>query len=398
VRVLVAVISIVTIAATALACTNTRDSDPNAAPQATASPTAGDSTITVHEPPPTIRAFCEAALPAAWKQAIDGGRANTGKGPTVPTAVGPAGEVVAVRDNGDSRDLLLIGADKSVTKIYAVPAPDLNNVGFVAMDDRWILVGVNRIPRHSNGVAPGLIRVDVIDRQGGAVRTVAHESEVDYRNGRNAIDSVALFGGKVYWVTRAAYADPTGVVTSNDPVTGAVADVPSSGAHDLRTTAAGLTWAGEGPGVQVRVDGPLPGPVAAAVGTGQDAATLATDGTAYAWITGTDQGGTGVAWWSQATGLVRVTGKVVAVDKWLPPVYVVGPYVLIEKGRPDQRTQQNSFATVVDTRSGAVTYLPYFVAGGGGGTMAIGMGDNVGRNGPSAVGVVRADALPPLAC
>jgi hypothetical protein len=396
VRVLVAVISIVAIAVTVLACTNTRDSDPNAE-SAAASPRAGHSTTT-HEPPPTIRAFCEAALPAAWRQAIDGGRANTGKGSTVPQAVGPAGEVVAVRDNGDSRDLLQIGADKSVTKIYAVPAPDLNNVGFVAMDDRWILVGVNRIPRNSNGVIPGLIRVDVIDRQGGAVRTVAHESEVDYRNGRNAIDSVALFGGKVYWVTRAAYTDATGAVTSNDPVTGAVADVPSSGARGLRTTAAGLTWAGEGPGVQVRVDAPLPGPVAAAVGTGQDAATLATDGTAYAWITGTDQGGTGVAWWSRATGMVHVTGKVVAVDKSLPPVYVVGPYVLIEKGRPDERTQQSTFATVVDTRSGAVTYLPYVVAGGGGGTIAIGMGDNVGRNGASAAGAVRVDALPPLAC
>jgi hypothetical protein len=395
VRVLVAVISIVTIAATALACTNTRDPDPKAA---AASQTAGHSTSTVHGPPPTIRAFCEAALPAAWHQAINGGRVNTGKGSTVPKAVGPAGEVVAVRDNGDSRDLLLIGADKSVTKIYAVPAPGLNNVGSVAMDDRWILVGVNRIPRNSNGVIPGLIGVDVIDRQGGAVRTVAHESEVDYRNGRNAIDSVALFGGKVYWVTRAAYADKTGVVTSNDPVTGAVADVPSSGARDLRTTAAGLTWAGDAPGVQVRVDAPLADPVAAAVGTGQDAATLATDGTAYAWITGTDQGGTGVAWWSQATGMVRVTGKVVAVDKWLPPVHVVGPYVLIEKGRPDEGTQQNTFATVVDTRSGAVAYLPYFVAGGGGGTIAIGMGDNLGRTGPSAVGVVRTDALPPLAC
>jgi hypothetical protein len=190
----------------------------------------------------------------------------------------------------------------------------------------------------------------------------------------------------------------TGAVTSNDPVTGAVADVPSSGARDVRSTAAGLTWAGEGPRVQVRVDAPLPDPVAAAVGTGQDAATLATDGTDYAWITGTDQGGTGVAWWSPATGQVRVTGKVVTIDKWLPPVHVVGPYVLIEKGRPDQRTQQNSFATVVDTRSGAVTYLPYFVVGGGGGTIAIGMGVDVGKHGPSVAGTVHTDALPPLSC
>ena len=47
---------------------------------------------------------------------------------------------------------------------------------------------------------PGLIRLDVIDRQGGGVRTVATQSEPDYVVGRNVLDSVALFGGKVYWI------------------------------------------------------------------------------------------------------------------------------------------------------------------------------------------------------
>jgi hypothetical protein len=53
----------------------------------------------------------------------------------------------------------------SVKEIYAVPEPNRNDVGSVAMDDRWIVVGVDRIPRGANGVLPTVIRIDVIDRQ-----------------------------------------------------------------------------------------------------------------------------------------------------------------------------------------------------------------------------------------
>jgi hypothetical protein len=304
----------------------------------------------------------------------------------VPGIVTRAGEVTAARDNGDTRDVLLIGADKSIAEIYAVPDPNLNDAQVVAMDDRWIVVGVVRIPRNSNGVLPGLTRIDVIDRQGGGVRTVAQESEEDYGAGRNAIDSVAMFGGKVYWITRDAYSDEAGKVSSYDLGTGAVADVALGPGHDVRTTAAGLIWDVEGRRPELKIPGSIPQPVADAVGTGQDRLTLATDGTAYAWLTGVDQGGTGVAWWSPQTGLVHVTGEVVSVKKSLPPVYVVGPYVVIGKGRQDTDTGE----TVVDTRSGAVTYLRDYITGADGGTIAFHL-----RQSP---GVVRSDALQPLAC
>jgi hypothetical protein len=141
------------------------------------------------------------------------------------------------------------------------------------------------------------------------VRTVVQSPEDDHRSGGKTLDSVALFGGKVYWITRAAFVDQTGTVSSYDLFTGVVADVPLGVVRDIRTSAAGLTWVVEGTGrrAEVKIPASLPAPVAAAVGAGQDQVTLVTDGTAYAWATGVDQGGIGVAWWSPNSGLVRVT-------------------------------------------------------------------------------------------
>ena len=44
---------------------------------------------------------------------------------------------------------------------------------------------------------PGLIRIDVLDRQGGPPRTVVQRSDEDYSSGAQSIDSMALFGDKV---------------------------------------------------------------------------------------------------------------------------------------------------------------------------------------------------------
>ena len=383
----VAGVAIAALTVAAPACTSAREPDP-ATPQATPS--------TVAAWAPTDRPSCEAALPVGWHEAIESSAVSTGGISNEPVAVGRAGEVAVVRDNGDTRDLLLIDADKSVNQIYAVPEPSRNVVGSVAMDDRWIVVGVNRAPRGANGVLSTLTRIDVIDRRGGPVRTVVQSLEDDHRSGGKTLDSVALFGGKVYWITRAAFVDQTGAVSSYNLVTGAVADVPLGVGRDIRTSAAGLTWVVEGTGrrAEVKIPASLPAPVAAAVGAGQDQVTLVTDGTAYAWATGVDQGGTGVAWWSPNSGLVRVTDNLPPANHQ-EPLYVVGPYVVLDRGRMDGK--YDTYATVVDTRSGAVTYLRESVGGAGGGTIAVGFGGTLKRL-PSSAGILRTDALPPLSC
>jgi hypothetical protein len=395
------VMAVLTVAAQVL--TTACDSDHDATPT-------GSPSTTLAEQAPVARPSCEAALPAAWRQAIEGSAVSTGGVSTDVLAVGPAGEVVAVRDNGDTRDLLLIGADKTVTEIYEVPEPNRNDVGSVAMDDRWIVVGVDRIPRGSNGVLNSIIRIDVIDRQNGSVRTVAQRSDEDYLVGDNGLDTVALFDGKVYWTAFASdqYGRGTGTVRSFDLATGAEADLASGDIGDVRATATGLTWTAGGrrgyPDVnmwgraKVQIATPLPLPVADALHTGPDRLSLATDGTVYAWLTGVDRGGTGVAWWSPESGVVRVTGDVVRVTGVLPPVYVVGSYVVIDKHRQGDTADQDTLATVVDVRSGAVTFLNQYVAGVDGGTIGIRLRTGPGKLAGSIAGVLRSDALPPIFC
>jgi hypothetical protein len=72
-------------------------------------------------------------------------------------------------------------------------------------------------------------------------------------------------------------------------------------------------------------------------------------------------------------------------------VHVVGPYVVIERGRQDTDTR----TTVVDTRSGAVTYLNDSVADADGGTIAFDLGPGKLATVP---GVLRSEKLEPQTC
>ncbi|MBE1550664.1 hypothetical protein GGC64_004704 [Mycobacterium sp. OAS707] len=377
------------VVAIAAACTS--EPDNAAAPTAT-SPS---------QQAPQEQRACQAALPAAWQQAIESNRVDAG-GSTMALAVGRAGEVVAVRDNGDTRDLLLIGADKSVKPIYGVPEPNRNDVGFAAIDDRWIVVGIDRIPRGANGVLPTLFQIDLIDRSGGAVRTVVKSSEDDYGTGGPTIDSVALFDGKVYWITHEKYASSNGTMRSYDVNTGAIAEVKAGSMDSVRASAVGVTAlvdrdSKRKPWERAEVITPaqLPTPVADAVGTGPDRLSLTTDGNAYAWFTGVDHGVSGVAWWSPESGLVRVTGDAVGGWDGIRPIWVMGPYVVSGIGRQETDT----WTTVIDTRSGAVVNLGPWAVGADGGTIALSAQHGPGgKAAPTSAVVLRADQLPPLTC
>ena len=93
------------------------------------------------------------------------------------------------------------------------------------MDDRWVVVGVEHAPRGANGIIPTIMRIDVVDRQGGATRNVVESPPEDRTSGGKTIDSVALFGGKVYWITRDTFAGDAGKIQSYDLNTGTVSDV-----------------------------------------------------------------------------------------------------------------------------------------------------------------------------
>lgn len=375
----------------AVACSNASDADRVATTTMT----------TVAAPELTTLPACETAVPAAWQKAIDDSTVDTGGVSNVPMAIGRQGEVAVSRDNGGSREVLLIGADKSVSEIYDVVDPDQHQVGSVALDDRWVVVGVAHAPRRANGVMPTLMRIDVVDRQGGTPRNVAESPTDDLESGGPTLDSFALFGGKVYWITRDTYPGDTGTIRSYDLNTGAVTDVASGAMRNVRATAAGLSWEvawdqNTGARTELKIPDALPPPVAGALGTGRDQFTLATDGNVFAWATGTGGGQQGLAYWSPKAGLLHITGNVPRGSSREPlPLQVVGPYVVIEKGRDDGTFDTN--AAVVDIRSGALTYLRPSVGGANGGSVALGLGA-IGKEPPTSAGVIRIDGLPPLTC
>lgn len=76
-------------------------------------------------------------------------------------------------------------------------------------------------------------------------------------------------------------------------------------------------------------------------------------------------------------------------------VALFGGKVVIDRGRPDDDYETS--ATVIDTRSGALTYLRPSVGGADGGTIALGLGAPM-KELPTSAGVLQADSLPAVIC
>lgn len=318
----------------------------------------------------------------------------------VPLAVGPAGEVVAARDDGNTRDAVLIDESGSPQTIYPVSDPDRNDIGFAAIDEHWVVIGVVHAPRGANGVLPTLTRIDAVDRADGAVRTVVQTSAEDLRTGGRTIDSLAMRDGTVYWLTRDSYAAAHGTINAQDLTSAETAEIGTGDLSAVRASAAGVVWDAVGASPQDRtpevgVAAELPKPVTEALTNDYERTSLTADGDAYAWLTGATDAVTGVARWSPESGLVRITGDILGTASRQPPMWLSGPYVLIGTGA----SPSGAAGTVVDTRSGAVIEVPYAVAGAGGGTIAATVPADAGdKFAPSRASAVRTADLPALTC
>lgn len=346
---------------------------------------------------PVERVTCTVEMPTQWSEAIAASAVDTGDISTTPRAVSPSGEVVAVRDSGEERQLLLIGTDKSVRQLFSMARPELFTIGYAGIDDRWILFAVVRHPRDANGVLPQTVRIDLIDRQDGSLRTVAEQSAADAAAtpDRNVIDDVVLSEGKAYWITRDTYNGDSGVVHSFDPATGTQTDVAAGPISDLRTGSSWAPW----------TTADLPAAVAAIPSVNK--ASVGTDGTAFGWIADVAHGGDGIGYWSPQTGIVKVNGVDLHPDVTkFARVLVFDSFVIIGAG--GMTSTLGVSATIVDTRSGAVAELTPrnpdqydMVTASRGGTLALNLWAGPGR-GPKesdrAVGLVRAGALAPLHC
>lgn len=346
---------------------------------------------------PTARELraCAVDAPGAWLDAIGGSAIDTGGVTTSPRAVGPDGDVVAVRDSGETQDLLLIDTDRSVRELYALTEPAMFAIGDVGLDDRWIVFAIDRHPRNANGVLPQMKRIELIDRQTGARSTVTEQSDADAaaKPDRNVLDRFVLSDGKVYWITRDEYNSEAGVVHSFDPLTGRGTDIASGPISDLL---AGTDW----PKVPVKV------PPTLTVLSAEALASLGTDGVAFGWTNPLAGGGTEVGYWSPQTGRVTVVGVDVDVTKFRLPVLVFDSFVILNSG--GSTTMLGSSATIVDTRSGAVAELIPRVPGqydravaSMGGTLALALWARAVdgfKQADYAAGMLRTGALAALAC
>ncbi|MDT5015623.1 MAG: hypothetical protein QOD39_1783, partial [Mycobacterium sp.] len=351
----------------------------------------------------SIRPSCEISLPGRWRQALEDGIVQTG-GWTEPLAVGPAGEIAASYDDRDSRRLLLIDPNDHVKIVYTVADPAIESVGFAALDERWIVVGVDRafttrdasrghlrddgeFEGPSNPRSPILDRIDVIDRKDGSVRTIMARpaAEPADRRGFGAVASMALFDHTVYWTTESNGADT--VLRGYNLDTNEVADIASAERlENLQSTPVGIAWT-EGNEVPRRVEHrvtDLPTALAAA-GAAPDDTSLVSDGTSYVWATED-----GIAHWSPASGVNRVA----TIDIWrhgIGPVQVVGPYVIAGGS-----LHGSGESTILDTRSGAVMSVDARIVATGVGTVVV----QVPANDYQApqINPVRLTDLPPLTC
>lgn len=346
---------------------------------------------------PAERQACSVDLPAQWSEAISASAVDTGGISSSTRAVSPAGEVVAVRDSGTARELLLIETDRSVRELFSLPEPDMFNIGNVGIDDRWIVFSVIRHPRNANGVLPQMIRIELIDRQTGALRTVAGQSAADsaVSPNRNVLEAVGLSDGKVYWITRDRYNGEVGRVHSFDPLSGEREDLDSGPFRDVLAAA---PWSAAKIG--------LPQEIAGIPET--DRPSVGTDGTSFGWISDVAEGGSGIGFWSPLTGVVKVNGVRLGKEltEYVRPVLVFDPFVIVGSG--GMTTTLGASATIVDTRSGAVVLLTPrrpgqydMVRASQGGTLALTLWAGSGR-GPKepdyAVGLLRSEGLDPVSC
>lgn len=358
--------------------------------------TGGDGRI-AQNAPVELQA-CTAAEPDQWRESITRSAVDTGPGTTTARAVSPEGEVVAVRDDGVARDLLLIGTDRSVRELYTLPDPDVFVFGYVGVDQRWIVVAVDHLPRNANGVLPTVRRIEVMDRQTGELRVVAERPVADRPTipERDVLDSVVLFDGKVYWISRDTYNGDTGAAHMFDPSTGARTTIASGPIHDIQTGPDGAAWS--------NAPAALPAPVAALPAV--DMTSLGTDGVAYGWITTAADAGNGIGYWSPQSGEVRIAGLDVDIANFRRPALVFDSFVILNAG--GSTTALDTSAVVIDTRSGAVVTVgprspgEYdHVVASHGGTLALSLADGPGadvKHTNYRAGMLRSNELSPVTC
>jgi len=351
-------------------------------------------------PTPAPATTCTTTLPSAWNDAMSGRGLSLGAS-AMPLAVAANGDVLAARDFGHVRDVVLVPAGGAPRTIFTVPSPDQNMVENASIEGKWAVMPVVREPRNSNGVLPEVVEVDLVDIDTRAVRTLVRVSADDITNGAVTIDSAVIGGGHVYWDVRQKYVDTVRRIEDYDIASNTTSVDPNSVTPNQRAVGGPVVtgWSVRYPtehGGWVSTELIRPPDVVGrrlqkVESTGVTTAnrTLVSDGSSYAWVEPNGR----IGWWAPGqTSTASYTVKVAAqhLASLYATLVVAGPFVFFAGDVGNY---------LLDGRTGAVALMPapvYLVGSHG----IVATYSFIGQVKNSANQVLRIDttALPGLHC
>lgn len=339
---------------------------------------------TVHPSPTTAtKVACTTALPARWRTAVQSGTDRFGAGSVMPLGISEDGRrVIATRDFGAARDVVIINAAGHARRIYSVPQPNTYQVIHASLDGNYAALDLSRFPRSAASIIPSAQKVLLVDLRDLTVRVIANAPLVVTGSGEQGrtIDGAVLWRGTVYWDVRPHYTAQVTDIYAYSIATGHTSVIAHSGPFFPRIVGGGVTWASYGDDT-VSVWRTLPPQV-------PRAPALQSDGTSYAWPVGRNR----FAWWGpgRSAPIVLRVGSANEVHlNW-----VAGPFLFLdEDGVPAQATR------VMDARTGALALLRHDLPLMAGGGTVVGY-DFMGEPKVSATALVRLDTskLPELRC
>ncbi|MEP7020255.1 MAG: hypothetical protein ABI808_06360 [Pseudonocardiales bacterium] len=330
---------------------------------------------------------CTTTLPAAWTPAAS----TLGATSAIAIAVSSTGSVLATRDFGDKRDVVIVERGSAPRSIFTVPDPDQKTVDNGSLEGKWALVPVLRVPRNANGVIGTVAAIVLVDTTNGRTRTIETVTDAEHQAGHRTIDGAILRDGHVYWDLRPSYASQAGTVLDYEIATGQRRTIFSGQVSAPEADVVRVFWGDGSAASSAPAPEPLPPVVAAATRPARSRATLSTDGSYYAWV----DSKTRIGWWAPgaaAPTYVTLPADAAPGDDPSAGVIVAGPYVYL-----NGETTDGSYF-VLDMRTRALAKTAALLRFSGGGVFA-GYRDAGGpKADPIATFVLDTATLPGLHC
>ena len=297
-------------------------------------------------PTPTAKTLpaCLTTAPTSWRTAL-GTVSRLGATSAFPFAISGNGTMIATRDFGTARDVVVMPPDGTPRRIFTVPEPDRQQVFGASIDSNWALLLIARIPRNANEVIPTARQLVLVNIATRATRTLVQ------LNNSELADPTTIDGAAIqHWPRLLGREANLRVEDRHDPglrhrrrpaehAPGPTGLVDAPVAHPNR-----VTWAG---GTIENAE--LPPVIAHVVARDPGAArSLVSDGSAYAWLS---QGRIG--WWApDETAPIELGPPPVTTEpQKFNDLLVAGQYVFVF-----QYSEHGSARRLIDMRTGAIAH------------------------------------------